>query len=229
MNSGKISNTPGSQSDLSATKRPGGSVGGDLRSKASEAGSRLASAAQQSVDEAKRATSSLAGEANERVKSLLDHQVAAGADVISDVARSVRAAADTLNERVPQLANVARSASDQIEAFSRDIRQQSAAELATTITHFARRRPAVVFGVAAGLGFVAFRLLNAAGSGRSREYDIPGRTGTDWRPDPRTGGPGYPVATSPGAGGSSTYPNVAPVSSQHSPPISPNSGQFHGA
>jgi ElaB/YqjD/DUF883 family membrane-anchored ribosome-binding protein len=228
MNSGKISSSPGSQSDLSATKRPSSGVGADLRSKTSESGSRLANAAQQTVEEAKRATTSVAAEANERVQGLLDQQVAAGAEVISDVAKSVRAAADSLDERVPQLANAARSASDQIEAFSRDIRQQSAAELATTLAQFARRRPAVVFGIAAGLGFVAFRLLNAADSRQSHHDDVPGRTGTDWRPDPRVGGPGYPVAA-PGAGGSSTHPNVAPVSSQPSPPISPNSGQFHGA
>jgi ElaB/YqjD/DUF883 family membrane-anchored ribosome-binding protein len=193
----------------------------------------LASTAQQTLDEAKRATSSAASEASERVQGLLDQQVAAGADMINDVAKSVRAAADTLNERVPQLANAARSASEQLEAFSRDVRRQSAAELAGTMADFARRRPAVVFGLAAGLGFVAFRLLNSAGSGHSRRYDMQhrnmqNRTGTDWRPDTRAGGPGYPVATAPGAGGSSTYPNVAPVSSERSPPISPNAGQFHG-
>jgi ElaB/YqjD/DUF883 family membrane-anchored ribosome-binding protein len=163
------------------------------------------------MDEAKRATSSLASDANERVKSLLDQQVTAGADLMSNVAESVRVAADNLEPRIPQLANVARDASERIEAFSRDVRQQSASELAQAVAEFARRRPAVVFGVAAALGFVGFRLLNAS-PGIS---DHRNRSATDWRPEPRLGDSAYPVA-SPMNAGSARY---SPATSTTAPGV----------
>jgi ElaB/YqjD/DUF883 family membrane-anchored ribosome-binding protein len=260
MNSGKVS-SPGSQNEFSSSsKRSGaGGSGTDIRGKAADAGSKLAGVAQQTMDEAKRATSSLASDANERVKSLLDQQVAAGADLMSNVAESVRVAADNLEPRIPQLANVARDASERIEAFSRDVRQQSASELAQAVAEFARRRPAVVFGVAAALGFVGFRLLNAS-PGIS---DHRNRSATDWRPEPRLGDSAYPVASPMNAGsaryspatsttapgvhsqgvggypaGSSTNPQgsmsnptgtPSKVSTENAPPISPSPGQFHGA
>jgi ElaB/YqjD/DUF883 family membrane-anchored ribosome-binding protein len=171
--------------------------------------------AQQTYEDAKRATSSLASDANEKVKGLLDQQVTAGADLMSNVAQSVRVAADNLEPQIPQLANLARDASERIEAFSHDVRHQSASELAQAVAEFARRRPAVVFGVAAALGFVGFRLLNASPSASGHRD----RSGTDWRPDPRLGGSSYPVASPLNTGSQRYSPPAstpAPGASGHS-------------
>jgi ElaB/YqjD/DUF883 family membrane-anchored ribosome-binding protein len=119
---------------------------------------------------------------------------------MGEVAEAARAAAQRLDQSVPQLANLIRSAGDRVDEFSRDIRGQSARELAATVSDFARRRPAVVFGMAAAIGFLGFRLLNAGAQGALESVG-----GTDWRPDPHSGGSAYPVAGSP-AGSSGTYP-----------------------
>jgi ElaB/YqjD/DUF883 family membrane-anchored ribosome-binding protein len=234
MNSGKITGSPSSQTDVtSSTKRSGSgssssTTTGDLRAKAGEAVSKITDAAHQAVDEAKRSTSSFASDANEKVRGILDQQVAAGADIVSQVAESARIAAQNLDQNIPQLANLVRDASERIEEFSREIRSQSASELADTISQFARRRPAVVFGMAAACGFVAFRLLNASSSTRrpSANRDFEPRLRTDWRPEPRLGGSAYPAA---GAATSSASPNPYPssgvaTSSGSSPSPYPTSG-----
>jgi len=202
MNSGKIPGSPSSQTELTSGKRSGSastssSTSGDLRAKAGDVTSRITDTAQQAMDEVKRSGTALASEANERVKGLLDQQVTAGADLVSHVADSARMAADNLDQNVPQLASLVRDASQRIDEFSRQIRSQSAADLAHSVSDFARRRPAVVFGMGAALGFVAFRLLNASAP-RHRyvsgtDHDRTGRT--DWRPEPRLGGSAYPVST----------------------------------
>jgi ElaB/YqjD/DUF883 family membrane-anchored ribosome-binding protein len=240
---GKVSGTPGSQTESSSTKRSAATSGTttDMRGKASEAASKLSGAAQLAVDEAKRAGSSLASEANQRVRGLLDQQVNAGADLIGQVAESARAAAQSLEGDIPQLASILRDASSRADEFSRQIRNQSASELAGAVSDFARRRPAVVFGVAAAFGFLAFRVLNAAGGRGSfglSDNDPGHRDATDWRPDPRLGGSAYPVANPPTPGAGGSYPASSPapggrhtypdLSTGNSPPISPTGGHLHG-
>jgi len=121
----------------------------------------------EAVQQAKRAASSLAADANRRIAGLLDRQVSAGADIVGHVAASVRAAADSLDESEPQVADFARVAADHIEDVSEAIRDQSASDLFDTASDFARRRPAVVFGVAAVAGFLLYRVLSAAPPSRA--------------------------------------------------------------
>jgi hypothetical protein len=78
------------------------------------------------------------------------------------MADSVRSAADSLDERVPQLAQLARGTADRIEDFSESIRDQSAAELFQSAADFARRRPSVLFGATAAIGFLLYRLATVA-------------------------------------------------------------------
>jgi len=261
MNNGKITGSPSSQTDVTSSSKRSGSASastttaGDLRAKAGEAVSKLSDVAQHAVDEAKRSTNSLASDANEKVRGILDQQVAAGAEIVSHVAESARIAAQNLDQNVPQLANLVRDASDRIEEFSREIRSQSASELAHNISQFARRRPAVVFGMAAACGFVAFRLLNASSSSRrpSANRDFEPRVRTDWRPEPRLGGSAYPTSGAATSSGSNTYPSSPGSTYPSTPggntpysgapgaagspyqgtgdtsrPSSPSPGQFHG-
>jgi ElaB/YqjD/DUF883 family membrane-anchored ribosome-binding protein len=145
----------------------------DIRATASEALSKVTDAAQQAGRQAKDTATSLASEANEKIKGLMNEQVGAGADVIGHVAQSVRSAADDLDRNVPQLAGLVRGVADRMDEFSDGIRDQSAGELFEKATEFARRRPEVLFGVAAASGFLLFRLLRNPPrnlSQRSKEY-----------------------------------------------------------
>jgi len=128
----------------------------------SEASSRVGAAIDEVGRQAKRTAASFAAEANERMSGLLDRQVEAGADLAGQVADSVRAAADSLDEAAPQLADLIRGAAETIDDFSENVREQSAGELFQAGSDFARRRPALVFGGAAVVGFLLYRVLNAS-------------------------------------------------------------------
>jgi hypothetical protein len=134
---------------------------GGLKGQAKRAGDQLADAAQQAKDQAAKTVSALASEAGERVQSYLDQQVAAGADLVEGVSNAMRVAADELDHTSPMLASAARSAADNVQNVCRNIRNKNADELLSDARDMVRRKPALVFGAAAGLGFLAFRVLNA--------------------------------------------------------------------
>jgi ElaB/YqjD/DUF883 family membrane-anchored ribosome-binding protein len=136
----------------------------DLRDKASDAFSKLSDVTQDAMGEAKKSAGSLAAEATQRAKGALQERVATGADLIGHVAASAHAAADNLDPNAPQLAGLLRDAGQRMDDFSRDLRDKSIDELIETSVDFARRQPAVLFGVAAATGFLLFRVFKAAAS-----------------------------------------------------------------
>jgi ElaB/YqjD/DUF883 family membrane-anchored ribosome-binding protein len=142
----------------------------DLRSRASDAMSKVGEVAQQAAGEAKRSAASLAAEAGERGKAMLHERVAAGVGLVGHVAASTRAAAENLDPNAPQLAGLLREAGDRMDQFSRDIRDKSVGELLETTSEFARRQPAVVFGAAAACGFMLFRLFKATSPSRTNVH-----------------------------------------------------------
>jgi hypothetical protein len=151
------------------------------------------------ADETKRSAAALASEANRKVKTFLEQQVDHGADLLDHVAVAARVAADELERDVPQLATMIRAASEQVERFSGEIRDQSFDHLARRSADFARQRPAVIFAAAAACGFLLLRLFKA-GAPRASQAEP--------RPDPR---------------GRAHWPHA------DAPSTSPNHGQFHGA
>jgi ElaB/YqjD/DUF883 family membrane-anchored ribosome-binding protein len=194
---------------------------------AGEAVSKLTDAAHQAVGEAKRSTNALAAEANQQVKGVLNGQVNAAADLVSQVAQTARMAAKDLDGSVPQLASLVRGASERMEEFSRDIRDRSVDELVQATSEFARRKPAVVFGAAVALGFLAFRLFKVASPGSldGRRSGREGyRTGSqgDWSRDRSTRDlPATWKDIPQGAAVGRAYSDVS------APPIASQPGQFH--
>ena len=176
----------------------------DLRDKASDAFSKLSDASQQAMGDAlgqaKKSAGSLVAEATDRAKGALQERVATGADLIGHVAASVHAAADNLNPNAPQLAGFVRDAGQRIDEFSRDLRDKSIDELIDTSMDFAKRQPAVLFGVAAATGFLLFRVFKTAAAASGGQ---------------RSSGHGDRLRRTP------SYPQA------ESPPIT--GGQFHGA
>jgi len=124
--------------------------------------SRLGETASAAARQAKNAASSIASDANDKIQELLDVQVQKGAELIDDVAASIRSAANTLDRSSPQLADLARGAADLVGNFSGTVRDQSAGELIRGGADFARRQPAIVFGVATLLGFGLYRLFSVS-------------------------------------------------------------------
>ena len=161
----------------------------DLRHQASDAFSKLSDATQEAMGEAKKSAGSLAKEATQRAKGALQERVASGADLIGQVAAAAHAAANTLDPDAPQHAGFVRDAGQRMDDFSRDLRDKSIDELIDTSMDFARRQPAVLFGVAAATGFLLFRVFKAASaaSGGQRSTDA------DWQRQT----PSYPPAEAP--------------------------------
>ena len=72
---------------------------------------------------------------------------------------------------MPQLAQLARGAADRVDGISEQIRDYSAGELFQTASHFAARRPALLFGAAAAVGYLVFRVLSVAPAQYNDEDD----------------------------------------------------------
>jgi hypothetical protein len=152
----------------SGSRRSAGEAKTKRRSAAERAGgeaaSRIGGAAREAGRQARASATNLASEAGEKLRGLADRQVSAGADLIGHVAESVRSAADSLDESAPELGGFVRGAAERIDDVSETVREKSAGELFQSASDFTRRRPAVVFGAAALLGFLAFRLLRSGSS-----------------------------------------------------------------
>jgi ElaB/YqjD/DUF883 family membrane-anchored ribosome-binding protein len=95
------------------------------------------------------------------MKGLLSEKVASGAELVGQVASSTRRAADDLERNSPQISGLLRDASARMTEFSRTLHAKSVDELVETVSSYARRLPAMLFGAAAVVGFAVFRLLKA--------------------------------------------------------------------
>jgi ElaB/YqjD/DUF883 family membrane-anchored ribosome-binding protein len=145
--------------------------------------SKLAGTAQQSVQQAaeglRQTASSLASDTRDRMKELVNQKVNSGAELVGQVASSARRTADDLEQHSPQISGVLRDASARMEEFSRTLHAKSADELVETVTSYARRQPALVFGAAAVAGFALFRLFKAG----SEEVSLRGGVNAERRID----------------------------------------------
>jgi ElaB/YqjD/DUF883 family membrane-anchored ribosome-binding protein len=157
---------PGKSGSTSTTSSSAasGSTTRDIGKTARETASKLGGAAQEIGAQAKQAATSLASEANENIKGVLNQKVGVGADLVGHFAHSVRAAADDLKQNAPQLAGLVRGAADKMDELSSSVRDKTVEDLFETASDFARRQPAVVFGAAAAVGFLLFRIMKVAPS-----------------------------------------------------------------
>ena len=104
-----------------------------------------------------------------QMQDVLDQQVVKGAKMMSNVANSTSRAADELQSDAPQLAGLVRGMADRLQDYSRNLEDQSAADLYRAASDFTRQQPAVVFGLAALAGFFALRTFRSSSS----EYRTP--------------------------------------------------------
>jgi ElaB/YqjD/DUF883 family membrane-anchored ribosome-binding protein len=144
-----------------ANSASGASLKEGVADKARQAGAALTETAQRVGDQAKETASSLASDAQQRFHGYMDQQVAAGADLAGRVASAIKTAADELDHTSPALSGLVRGAGEKVYDLSQQFRDKSADEILADTRDFVRRKPALVFGAAAALGFVAYRVLNA--------------------------------------------------------------------
>lgn len=102
-----------------------------------------------------------------QVKEMLDRQVGSGCKLVSTFARSAMRAADDLNRDAPQLAGLVRGAASRLDGVANDLHDQSVDQLMKSASDYTRRQPALVFGIAAAVGFLALRTVKNASSSQS--------------------------------------------------------------
>ena len=116
------------------------------------------------ADQAQQVASDTASTITDHVKGLLDDQVGNGADMVGHLANSAKRAADDLDQNAPQLAGLVRGVADRLEIYADDLHDQSVDQLLRTASNYTRRQPAVVFGLAALVGFFALRTFKSTTS-----------------------------------------------------------------
>ena len=143
----------------------------DIAATASVAISKASDFAQEVADRATHTASEAVSTVGDQVKEVLGRQVVSGVDVIGKLAASTRRAADDLEESAPLVAGMVRTVSERVDGYATNLRGQSVDQLMRTASDLTRRRPALIFGLAALAGFVACRTLKSAPAERfaSRE------------------------------------------------------------
>jgi ElaB/YqjD/DUF883 family membrane-anchored ribosome-binding protein len=170
-----------------------------LTDQARQAGAALAESAQRASDQMREAASSLGSEAQQRFQGYMDQQVVAGADLAGRIAGAINTAADELGRTSPALGSAVRGAGERVKDLSQRFRDKTAEEIVADTRDLVRHKPALVFGFAAALGFVAYRVLNAGMTqGASRERPSAGYD--DWRGRPSSeNAPSTRAGINPGA------------------------------
>jgi hypothetical protein len=158
-----MSNQNYTRSSTSGHKREGASGEQEERLK----GGGNSSITAEASEKAKQLASDAAETVTLQAKRLLDGQLGAGADLIAAIAGATRKASVDLEQETPQIAKIVHSVADRVDAYSDQLRDQSVEQLVREASQFTRRQPALVFGLAALAGFVAWRVVKAAPAGSS--------------------------------------------------------------
>ncbi|MEA2934169.1 MAG: hypothetical protein QOD74_815 [Variibacter sp.] len=97
-------------------------------------------------------------------KEMVEGRIASGAKIVETFSGSTRRVASDLERDVPEFASLIRTFADRLDGYASDLKNQDLDETLKTATDFTRRQPALVFGLAAMAGFVAFRVIKSAAS-----------------------------------------------------------------
>jgi hypothetical protein len=156
-------------------------------------------------DGVKQQASELASTAQEKVQAQLDHQKERATDALGGVSDALRQVGGTLRESDQDaFARYAETAAEQLEAFTRSLRNRSVGELLDEAERFARREPALFVGGAFLLGVLGARFLKASAPDRVDRGRGPGNGyasgyGAGYGPGSRPAyGPGYGSSYGPG-------------------------------
>jgi hypothetical protein len=152
-----------------------------MRDAAGETFSRASDTARDAGAKAKRAAEGAASSLTDSVRGLLNQQLGAGADAAGRFASSMRLAAHDMERESPMLADLVRGLAHNVDAYADSLENQTVEQLSKAASDFTRRQPALVFGLAAVAGFLAFRTFKNAQSVPSPSI----------QPDPSPAGKGH--------------------------------------
>ena len=129
---------------------------------------------EQGSERAKTILSELLDAARSAAETILEDQKLRTAERVSGMAEAVRCAAQSLDRAENRaIARYADQAADRIEDFSSLIRERQWSEIVADMEDLARRQPTLFALGAAGLGFLAGRLLAVPTDRRRSQKDIP--------------------------------------------------------
>jgi hypothetical protein len=118
---------------------------------------------QQFAQQARQQAGQLANRGSEQVKSQLGNQKHQAAQRMTPIQSALRETGQQLrNQGQGPVAQYADNAADQVERFSRYLRENEVDEILDEGRSFARRRPGLFLGSAATLGFLATRFLKSS-------------------------------------------------------------------
>lgn len=101
-------------------------------------------------------------QATEKARTFADDGKAKAADALTQLSQLLTDAAGQVDEKLgEQYGQYARAAADRVQGFSSAIEDKSIDDLLADARELVRKSPAAAVGVAAGLGFVAARLIGA--------------------------------------------------------------------
>ena len=135
-----------------------------MRDAAGETFSRASDNALDAEAKAKRAAEGAASSLSNSVMGLLNQQLGAGADAAGRFASSMRLAAHDMERESPMLADLVRGLAHNVDAYADALENRTVDQLTKAAADFTRRQPALVFGLAAVAGFLAFRTFKNAQS-----------------------------------------------------------------
>ena len=175
---------PGSAPGNPTSGSTSGSMGRSTGSETTAAGTGSRSGAgatdresirERTVDKAREVKDQIASEASTRAQSLFDAQKSRVTHGATAITHALRQAAESLDgERQEGAAELVRGTASALESISSRLENKDLDEVLYDLQDFALRRPAVVFGGALALGFIAVRFLkssNDRGYGRRFSYE----------------------------------------------------------
>ena len=136
-------------------KESGGSA--DVSGSAGGSFEQISNAARDAGTKAKEAASEAATVLGDHLKDILDKQIGRNIGAAGAFAGSMKNAASDLDAHSPVAASIVRDLAARLEQFAEDFEGETVEQLARSASDFTRRQPAVVFGIAALAGFLAFR------------------------------------------------------------------------
>ncbi len=143
------------------TSQSGAKVQGGLAEAASDTFSKAAELGHAAAGQAKHAAAETMASVTDQMRLVMDQQVESGTGVALNVAHSIKCAADDLDRTAPQLAGVVHACADALENYADNLSEQSAEDVWRDAQTFARKQPALVFGLAALAGFLAYRTVQS--------------------------------------------------------------------